>query len=84
MPTDLNETPERSHPKSIAIDMENDVATIQDLADAIAFIAAAPHGDEEVLSIERLARIILEKVEILERRRLRAAGQDRNEPAVRR
>lgn len=75
MPTEL--TPERSDPKSIAIDTENDVATIRDLADAICFIAAAPHGDEEVSSIERLARIILEKIEVLERQRMRAAGQER-------
>ena len=34
MPIELCETAERSDPKSIAIDMENGVATIRDLADA--------------------------------------------------
>jgi hypothetical protein len=77
MPTKLCETAERSDPRSIAIDMENGVATIRDLAAAIAFIAAAPHGDEEVSSIERLANMIREKIEILERQRSRAAGQER-------
>jgi hypothetical protein len=46
MPTGL--TVEHSDPKSIAIDMENGIATIRDLADVIAFLAVAPHGDEEV------------------------------------
>ena len=48
MPTKLCETAERSDPRSIAIDMENGIATIRDLADVIAFLAVAPHGDEEV------------------------------------
>jgi hypothetical protein len=40
-------------------------------------LANAPHGDEEVSSVERLARIVLEKIEVLERQRVRAAGQER-------
>jgi hypothetical protein len=69
--------------KSIACEMENDLATIGDLANAILFATAALDLEDEIrTSIERLTRIILEKTMILEKQRRRAAGQDRDEAGV--
>lgn len=66
--------------KSIACDMENDLATIRDLANAILFSAVELDLEDEIrMSIERLTRIILEKAMILEKQRRRAAGQDHDD-----
>lgn len=69
--------------KSIAVDMENDLAVIKNLANAIIFTAAELDLKDEVRSaIECLTYIILEKGRTLEKLRLRAAGQDRTSGAA--
>jgi hypothetical protein len=78
MPTEHREAAEHADPKSIAVDMERDIATARDMANAILAVAATLERDDEACtSMERLTYIIMEKTDTFELQRLRAAGQDR-------
>jgi hypothetical protein len=63
--------------KDIASDMEDDIATISDLAFALQLIGRSPglRHDHEGRAIERLAVKIQEHARTLERQRREAAGQ---------
>ena len=63
--------------KEIASDMEDDIATIRDLAVAVQLVGQAPglRHDQEGRTIERLGVLIQERVRALEQRRREAAGQ---------
>ena len=63
--------------KDIASDMEDDIATIRDLAVAVQLVGQAPglRHDQEGRSIERLGALIADHARALEAKRREAAGQ---------
>jgi hypothetical protein len=63
-------------PKAIAVDMEDDLCVVRHLARAIFALADDDISNSEYgAQIVCLARIIMDKVDILQDQRARAAGQ---------